>query len=385
MRLVVLRRVLLLSLVTLLSLALLSGCTRRGQRRLLGATSPANAPPVLVEDLTLTVPLVDRGPDGSIPEDAPTATLGAALYALDDGSARRPAIVFVPGGGNLSRSGTQRGDGARLYMAPVEVTDAWASAFAERGYLALAYDKRTCTPRDDERCRANPTADLDRLGPVALAKDIDAACALVAEDERFDGRLVLFAHGQAAAVALASTCAERASAVVLVAPIPRRVDQVMVESLAHREQVLRQEAKRKKGTREAEELLEQAARLKNAAGSRAALFESMQKGQFADDARVEGATIAFWQGWLALTEGAEARLRGAKAPRVVIVGAGDTQYAPKDRARILKAGELPGVWALEIEGADHHLLVDERLLVTTVQLVSDAVEEALASRPAPAL
>lgn len=376
-------RALLPSLVVVLSVALLAGCPRRGQGR--HGSAPADAPDLLVEDVTLEVPLVAPGPDGAIPDDAPTATVGATRYALDDGSAPRPAIVFVPGGGNVSRTGSQRGDGVRLYRAPVDVTAQWATAFAERGYLALAYDKRTCTPRDDTRCLANPTDDVDREGPVAFTKDLDAACALVAEDERFDGRLVLFAHGQAAAIALASSCAERAAAIVLVAPIPRRVDRVMVDSLVHREQELRREAKQKKGTPDAEALLEQAAQLKNAAGSRAALFDSMQKGQFADDARVQGATIAFWQGWLALTEQAEQRLQGAKAPRVVVVGAGDLQYAPKDRARILKAGDLPGVTALEIEGADHHLLVDERLLVTTVESVAGAVQDALADRPAPAL
>lgn len=382
MRLLV-RRTLVTSLAIVLSLALLSGCTRRSQRR--HVSHAPDAPEVVVEERSFTFPLVAPREDGAVPEDAPTATLGAALYALEDQSARRPAVVFVPGGGNISRSGSQRGDGVRLYAAPVDVTEAWAHAFAERGYLALAYDKRTCTPRDDGRCQQNPTDDVDREGPVALAKDVDAACALVADDERFDGRLILFAHGQAAAVALASSCAARASALVLVAPIPRRVDQVMIESLAHREKELRDAAKRKKGTPEAEKLLDEAAQLKNAAGSRAALFDSIRKGQFAEGARVQGATIAFWQGWLALTEKADARLKEAKAPRVVVVGSTDSQYAPADRARILKAGALEGITALEIEGADHHLLVDERLLVTTVQAVVGAVEDALAGQPAPAL
>lgn len=370
-------RALLAPLALALVVTLLAGCPRRGAARH-DTAADADAPDVVVDDVSFAVPL-------SASADGETATLGAALYALDDGDRPRPAIVFVPGGGNLSRSGAQLGDGITTYQAPVDVTAQWAKAFAERGYLALAYDKRTCTPRDDPRCQVNPTDDLDREGPVALAKDLDAACAFVAADERFDGHIVLFAHGQAAAVALSSTCAERSAALVLVAPIPRRVDRVMVESLAHRERELRRQAKEKKGTPAAEQLLVEANKLKNAAGSRAALFDSMQKGQFAEDARVQGATIAFWQGWLALTDEAEARLKGAKAPRVVVVGSADVQYAPADRARILKAGELEGVTALQIEGADHHLLVDERLLVTTVEAVAGAVQDALASRPAPAL
>src|SRR5690606_12590123 len=103
------------------------------------------------------------------------------------------------------------------------------------------------------------------------------------------------------------------------------------------------------------QLLAQAAALKNAAGSRAATFESMRKGQFADDARVHGATIAFWQGWLTLTEKAGESLSRAAAPRIVVVGEVDLQYAPKDRARILALGEREGVSALQIGGADHHL------------------------------
>ncbi len=363
-----------LVLVALVS-ALAAGCPRRGAGR--HDTAPdARAPDVLVQEVSVHVPLTADGSE--------SATLGGELYRLDD-DRQRPAVLLVPGGGNVSRAGSQRGDGSHNYEAPVDVTARWATAFAERGYLALAYDKRTCTPRDDARCRANPTEDLDAEGPIALAKDLDAACAVLAAEPDFDGRLVLFAHGQAAAVALASSCSERASALVLVAPIPRRVDRVMIESLAHRERELRRAAKQQAGTPAAEELLAQASHLKNAAGSRAATFESMRKGQFADDARVQGATIAFWQGWLALTEKAAESLAAASAPRVVVVGAADVQYAPADRARILASGELEGVTALEIAGADHHLLVDERLLDTTVQAVAAAVDEALAERAAPAL
>lgn len=365
----------LVSVVTTLVLAtLLTGCPRRGASRGDTGTDPA-VPEVVALERTLEVPL----------HDGKTAALGATLFRPDDDGASLPAILFVPGGGNVSRAGIQPGDGARNYEAPVDVTTQWATAFAERGYLALAYDKRTCTPRDDRGCRKNPTNDLDKEGPAALARDVDAACALLADEQGFDGRLVLFAHGQAAAVALSSSCAERAAAIVLVAPIPRRVDHVMVDSLTHRERELRAEAKKRAGTPAAEKLLQQANVLRNVAASRAATFESMHKGQFADDARVHGATIAFWQGWVALTEKAADDVTKTAAPRVIVVGSDDLQYAPKDRAAILALGELDGVTALQIERADHHLLVDERLEVATVETVRAAVDDALAARPAPAL
>jgi hypothetical protein len=304
--------------------------------------------------------------------------LGARLYRPSHADVTGPAVLLLPGGGNVSRNGTRPGDGVTLYDAPIDVTDAWARAIALRGGLAFAWDKRTCAPKDDPLCKQNPTTDIDAEGPAALARDVDAACAFVENVPGFDGRVVLWAHGQATSVALASSCAQRASALVLVAPIPRRIDEVLVETLTYREELARKRAKKQKAASEREALLRDADKLKNSAASTAAMFESMQKGQFAEDARVRGATLAFWRSWIELTDGTEDAVKKATAPRLVVQGQWDLQFTLQDRKRVRGWGGQDGVTYLQIPRGDHHLVSDGALSEDTVKAVLDALDAALA-------
>lgn len=307
-----------------------------------------------------------------------TATLGAALYRPEPQRGDAPAVLFVPGGGRVSRDGVRPGDGVSTYEEPVAVTAAWAQAVAVRGMLALAWDKRTCTPTDHPDCRKNPTPDLDAEGPVALAKDVDAACAVIVEQDGFDGRIVLWAHGQAVAVALASECAKRAEALVLVAPIPRRIDEVMVDTLTYLEGLKRKRGQKKAHTDEGKQLLGEANDLRNAAASLQAMFESMDNNQFAQGARVKGATVPFWKAWIELTDGAAEQVKSATAPRVVVQGQWDLQFTPADRNAVAAWGEEDGITYLKVDKADHHLLRDGVLEDDTVALVTDALVRALA-------
>lgn len=350
------------------ALAATAGCPQRARHA--GADEP-ELPGLTVERRALEVTL----PSGEVAE------VGADLVRPTHRSGAVPALVFVPGGGRVSRLGTQPGDGARNYARPVPVTARWVRAVVEAGYLALTFDKRTCAPNDDERCRKNPVSDLDEEGPQALARDVDAACAQLQREEGFDGRVVLFAHGQGVAPTLLSSCAQQAAAVVLVAPIPRGVDEVMVEALRYRERALRKEAKQKAKQPVAEALLQRANQLKNEAASYEAMFASMNNGAFAEDARVRGATLAFWRAWVALTQKTPELLAGVKAPRIVLLGKSDLQYGPKDRRAIRAFAELEGVEVLELDGADHHLLTEEQLEDSTRTALLEALERALEATP----
>lgn len=356
------RRALLLPLIALA----LAGCPSR-QRHVV--SPPAEPEPGLeVKREILEVPL----------EDGQVAQVGADLVRPTHRGGPLPAVVFVPGAGRVSRRGTQRGDGARTYDEPIDVTAAWVRAAALQGFLALTFDKRTCGPSDDPLCRKNPSTDLDEKGPLALAQDIDAACARVEEEPGFDGRIVLFAHGQGVGPALASFCAKRAAALVLIAPIPARIDEVMVEALRHREQRLRKAAGRRAGTPAAEACLIRANQLRNAAASLEHTFRAMEEGAFDASARVQGVPLSFWKGWVELTRRTRSLLEEIGAPRVVVLGGDDLQFAPKHRRQIRAFGELPGVFFLPIEGADHHLLHDGKLRAATEDAVLGALEQALA-------
>lgn len=321
---------------------------------------------IVSEDRTVSVPVAD----------GVTATLGATLVRPKDG--RGPAILMVPGGGDISRKGTRPGDGVDVYPKPVDVTAAWAEAFARRGALVLAWDKRTCGPNDDPACSKNPQDDIDTSGPAALAKDVDAACALMKGEPAFDGRIVLFAHGQAGQVALTSTCAKDAAVLVLLAPIPRGIDEVIVAGIKDRARRAEKAAAGQKDEAGKEALLEKAGQLKSLASTRDAEFASMKAGRFAPTARIGGATLAFWKGWIELTAKTAALIDAAPAKKIVVLGEGDLQYGERDRLRI-KA--LAPETFLEVGGADHHLLTGGKLSPETVDLVGRAIDAALAPLP----
>lgn len=330
-----------------------------------GGTTPA-ARAIVTEERTITVAV----------KDGVTATLGAALTRPRDGTG--PAILIVPGGGDVSRKGTRPGDGVDVYPAPVDVSAAWSEAFAKRGALVLAWDKRTCGPNDDPLCAKNPQDDVDEHGPSALAKDLDAACAALRAEPSFDGRVVVFAHGQAGQVALSSTCAKSAAALVLVAPIPRGIDEVIVAGIRDRARRAEKDASRAPDDAAKEALLEKAGQLTNLASTRAAEFASMKAGRFAPTARVGGATLAFWKGWIELTGKTAALVDAVPGKKLVVLGGDDQQYGAKDRMRIKALA--PDAF-LEVKGADHHLLSKGRLAPETVDVVGAAIDAALAGPP----
>lgn len=298
--------------------------------------------------------------------------LGALLTAPEN--TKGPGIVIVPGGSDVSKEGTRKGDGVVVYAAPTDTGTAWSEALAARGGVVLTYDKRTCGPNDVATCNKNPQNDLDDAGPAALAKDVDAACAVVKASPGFDGRLVLWAHGQAVQVALSSSCAQEAKAIVLLSPIPRAIDAVLVGALTDRQKQTEKKAKTTSTPpltdAERAALLDQASALKNLAGSRAASFASMKSGKFAKDARVDGATIGFWLGWIAVTERTAALLEPLKGKVVVVVGSADQQLSAADKKA---AQELPAQKVIVVD-ADHHLLVHGALDPTVVQQIADAVD-----------
>lgn len=338
---------------------------------------PVEVPPpmkVVREERTIIVPVSGKPSDAADagPNDVVTGELGALLVKPDSGQG--PTILVVPGGSDISRNGTRTGDGVGLYAKPVDVSLAWADAFAARGAHVLLWDKRTCGPNDDPVCKKNPQDDVDAQGPAALSKDVDAACALAKSESGFNGQLVLFAHGQATQVALTSQCARDATAIVLLAPIPRAIDEVIVAGLKERTDDVEKRAKSEKDPTQKQALLEQANQLKNLAGTREAEFASIKKDRFAPTARVNGATLAFWKGWMDVTGRTSALVDEVKTPKVVVLGGKDLQYGDKDRVRIRALS--PDAF-VEVEGADHHLLTNGALSKETVDVVGAALDKVL--------
>ena len=330
---------------------------------------------------TPAVPLEVRFEDRQVTFDVagePVALKATAgLPSLGGQPVNGPVVVIVPGASDVSRKGLRRGDGVSTYPGPIAVTSAWQQAFGNRGALTLAWDKRTCGPNDDPDCNKNPQVDVDADGPVALAEDVDAACAVARTLPGADGRIVLLAHGQATQVALASSCAKEATAIVLLNPVPRAIDVVLVEALESRHAKLAAEAKAATTPEDKERLQEQAVALRNLAATRQAGFASMTSGKFSKDARVDGATIGFWLGWIELTKNTPTMLKGVASKTLIVVATGDSQLGDTDRA-LAKA--LPAKTTLVVEG-DHHFVIDGVLSAAATNAVIDAVE-ALVATPA---
>ncbi len=304
----------------------------------------------------------------------PAGLRATAMWStIGDDVVAGPVFVIVPGAGDVSRRGIRRRNGVDTYLEPIAVTTAWQELIAASGASSLAWDKRTCGPNDDVDCLKNPQDDIDDEGPVAMAKDVDAACALAPTIPGFDGRIVLFAHGQGAQVALSSSCAVRAAAIVLVNPPPREIDAVLVDATLARLQRLTQASP---GRLTAEQAMA-ATELKNLAASTSARFASMRAGKFSREARVDGATIAFWLGWMSLTQQTPALVAAVKDKTVVVLGSRDSQLSDEDAA-LAKA--LPAHATLVFD-ADHHLLVDGALRAEVGLAVIDAVAALLGPSP----
>jgi hypothetical protein len=324
--------------------------------------SPPPAPPLIVrrEERVVTLRV----------KDAPVELRATAMWpTLDDAVIDGPTFLLVPGAGDVSRRGLRRGDGVRTYASPVAVTSAWQELLGAAGASSLAWDKRTCGPNDDAECNRNPQGDLDERGPVALAADVDAACAVARTLPGFDGRLVLMAHGQGAQVALSSTCAQEAAAIVLINPVPREIDAVLVDAILDRHALKQTEAKAAKTPDERARLTDEAVALRNLAATRQAGFASMRAGKFSRGARVDGATIAFWLGWMELTGKTRDLLAPVKDKTLVVIGTADAQLGEADRAL---ARGLPAKQTLLLD-ADHHLLNDGALQPAVGLQVIDAI------------
>jgi hypothetical protein len=148
---------------------------------------------------------------------------------------------------------------------------------------------------------------------------------------------------------------------------------VLVAALKAREQEQLDAIKVTNDAAEKESLRQAASQFRNQAASKEAAFASMAAGKFSATARVDGATIPFWLGWVAATQSLTA-FTEARPRLIVVVGSADGQFAPEDRERQLA---VPAAIVLRIDGADHHLLTEQVLAQSTIDVVGAAIDQLL--------
>jgi alpha-beta hydrolase superfamily lysophospholipase len=315
--------------------------------------------------------------------DGRQVRLGADWVRSKERRGPASVVIFVPGSGRISRRGEQRGDGQRSYPTPVDVTALWVSTAAETGFDALTYDKRTCTSKNHPGCNNNPDSDLKVQGPVALAADVDAACAHAQQERNLEpGRLILVAQNQAAQVVLSSKCAARAGALILLAPIPGSVDEVMVEGMLERAGSHARAANQAKDASEKNHHQKASRKLTNQAESLRETFSSMLAGRFPPEAEVMGTPVDFWLGWIALTAETPELLLAHSTPTAIVMGGQDTQYARAHKTRLSSWAKKAGARVFNWPKADHHLLNEVALKRNRAAALWKWAHETLSPPPA---
>lgn len=300
-----------------LALFLAAGCTHLSvaKRKAVEESLP---PPVKHDDVMPVHPAGDKTID-SLPCRWTDANSKKSLGAT---------VIFVPGSGNQGLTGIQLGNGFTPYSKALELGTLWQEKLAQAGYDVLAYDKRSGSS-----------------GPESLADDVDAACEAV--QRRFGARrpIILWTSEQGTQVVLNSKCIDRASALVLISPIPDALDRVWVSGL-------------KEGG------------FRDRALSLSATFESIRKGQFEPGAKVMGASLGFWRNWLNLAEKTPKQLESLKLPTLFVVGQEDVWLGSYGRGlleRVSAASKRRKF--ISVSKADRNLLQKETLSPGTIETI----------------
>ena len=315
--------------------------------------------------MTHTTSVIAAGASGRIQEKAyifdvevpnqPKSLLMGVFYSAPNWE-NRPVILFVPGGGNPSFMGRQKGNGAETYSSPLNVTQMWAEELAAAGFSSFAYNKRTCRAGQNKLCRNNAVNDIYKKGPLALTADVDAACHLLQADLGIPSeRIILWTHGQGGQVVLDSTCGKRAKLVMITAPLTDRIDHMLVRTLHHRASRLREEASRAQGVKK-KSLNEKAEHYSNRAESFKATFLSIESDRFIDTASLLGVPLTFWYGWQKSTEDIDIRLARHSGKIILIKGLLDSNYSDQDMRMLRNFAKLNKVQLVQIAKADHYLI-----------------------------
>ena len=298
------------------------------------------------------------------------------VFLAAPNSENRPVVLMVPGAGNSTFLGRQKSNGAHTYSKPLNITQMWAHELADAGFSSFSYNKRTCRAGQDHLCRNNAVRDIYKNGPIALAEDVDAACRMLRRDLGIPSeKIILWTHGQGGQVVLSSECGRRAKVVLITSPMTDRVDLVLVRTLHHRASLLRAEAATALGVKQ-KSLREKARNISNRAESFKATFLSIESDRFIDTASFLGVPLTFWYGWRKSTEDIDLQLAKQQGQVVLFQGENDTNYSDEDQRNLLRFGKIRNVKLVQIPGADHYLIEQNKISASASHLAIEALMQA---------
>ncbi len=265
-----------------------------------------------------------------------------------------PAVVVLHDSGPMDRNGLSRGALGLELPVEVAVYQELAENLAQNGYVVIRFDKRTCVEGGPPWCkypREYIKDHREKLASVLMA-DARAAVDLLRKRKDVDPtRVFLLGHGQGAEIALALSPDVESRGLVLLAPSPYPVDDVILHqtsaSLTHLEKRRKAEGNTTMGTL----LQQQLDALEATHKEQKQAFEKLRADELDED-DVLGAPKTTWSSLFELHDRAMASLKNSQTPVLALFGEHDlnlphdsheTVQAKLDRSSKSEVMLLPGV------------------------------------------
>ncbi|AWV88089.1 alpha/beta hydrolase [Bradymonas sediminis] len=269
-------------------------------------------------------------------------TLSGVIERPDTRQAPGPAVLILHATGPHDRRGHfKTGLGVQL---PVEVAvyEDIAQHLVKNGYMVMRFDKRTCVKGGRPWCtypRAYVESHRSELAE-ALEADAAAAVAKLRTDPRVDPtQIFIIGHGQGADLALALSPKVNPAGLLLLAPSPYPIDQIISHQIDTSLKHLQKEREKAGNTTEGTLLAQQTEELQKTQTLQSEGFAALRAGDFDQD-ELLGAPAKTWSGFFALHQRASAQLSQTSAPILAIFGSHDG-VLPRGSARAFEEKTRP--------------------------------------------
>lgn len=236
-----------------------------------------------------------------------------------------PAVVVLHDSGPMDRRGLFKGALGLELPVEVPVYQELAENLAQNGYVVMRFDKRTCVDGGPPWCKY-PREYLkdhrEQLGNTLMADAKSAVTALRRRKDVDAERVYILGHGQGAELALAVANDVDPKGLVLLAPSPYPVDEVVLHqtetSRAHLEKRRKAEGNTTMGTL----LQQQLDALETSQEKQKEAFTKLRSGEEIDG-DVLGAPETTWASLFELHDRAMAGLKNSKVPVLALFGEHD--------------------------------------------------------------
>jgi uncharacterized protein len=280
---------------------------------------------------------VEPEPRAIVSEELTFTSRGDELAGVVDRPAEivepRPAVVLLHDTGAHDRRGLMQSALGVQLPTEVAVYEELAETLAQRGYVVLRFDKRTCVEGGPAWCDYPRSYVEDHRGDLAGALSSDAQAAAKALRARSDidpSRLYLLGHGEGAQIALGVAEDVDARGLVLLAPSPYPIDEVIAHqtatSLAH----LRKQRAAQGNTTAGTLLAEQIDALERSHEEQQEAFAALRADDF-EESTALGVPVATWENLFELHQRAMSSLSGSRIPILAVFGEHDLDL-PADSA-----------------------------------------------------